>query len=146
MKIVRNQEGQQVKVLNDDVCIKLASSESRRQMSVVTVDLPAGGFVPPHTHAEEEEGYYVLRGEMKMHLGDEVVGLHEGDFVHVPEKTVHGYRNDSSEPCRFLAWTVGGPIDRFFVEMSEQVKALPQDLSRMPALLAKYAIHMKEPS
>lgn len=146
MKIVRSQEGRQVKVLSDDVCIKLASDESSRQMSVVTVDLPPGGFVPPHTHADEEEGYYVLDGEMKMFLGAELVELKAGDFVHVPEQTVHGYRNDSSRPCRFLAWTVGGPIDRFFIEMSENVREIPQDLPKMPDILARYRIRMAEPS
>ena len=57
MKIVRSDEGRHVRVLSDEVCIKLASSESPRKMVVVTVSLPAAGFVPPHMHAKEEEGY-----------------------------------------------------------------------------------------
>lgn len=146
MKIVRNDEGRQVQVLSDKVCIKLASNESARQMTVVTVDLPAGGFVPPHTHAEEEEGYYVLAGAMTMQLGDESVEVGTGDFAYVPQGTIHGYRNASSLPCRFLAWTVGGAIDRFFVEMGETIREMPEDLPKMPAILEKYGIRMVSPA
>ena len=146
MKIVRSEEGKQVQVLSDQVCIKLASSESSRSMSVFTVHLPPSGFVPPHTHAEEEEGYYVLAGSMTMHLGNEQFAMDTGDFVHVPEGAIHGYRNDGTEPCRFLAWTVGGPIDQFFIEMSDKIKNMPEDLPKMPEILSKFRIQMLEPS
>lgn len=142
MKIVRNDEGRQVRVLSDQICIKLASSESPRKMTVVTVTLPVAGFVPPHTHAEEEEGYFVLEGSMTMFLGEGEFELGMGDFVHVPQGTIHGYRNDGTKACRFLAWTVGGEIDQFFVEMSEKIKSIPDDLSRMPEILSKYGIRM----
>lgn len=146
MKIVRNDEGRQVRVLSDQICIKLASSESPRKMTVVTVKLPATGFVPPHTHAEEEEGYFVLEGSMTMFLGEGEFNLGKGDFVHVPQGTIHGYRNDGAEDCHFLAWTVGGEIDRFFIEMSEKIKSIPDDLPRMPEILSKYGIRMNSPS
>lgn len=142
MKIVRNHEGRQVRVLSDQICIKLTSNESQRKMTVVTVVLPVAGFVPPHTHAEEEEGYFVLEGSMTMFLGEGEFEVSTGDFVHVPRGTVHGYRNDGTEACRFLAWTVGGEIDRFFVEMSEKIKNIPEDLSKMSEILPKYGIQM----
>jgi mannose-6-phosphate isomerase-like protein (cupin superfamily) len=113
-------------------------------MTVITVTLPTTGFVPPHTHAEEEEGYFVLEGCMTMFLGESEFEVRTGDFVHVPPGTAHGYRNDGPEPCRFLAWTVGGEIDRFFVEMSEKIRNIPEDLPRMPEILSKYGIRMTE--
>lgn len=146
MKIVRSDEGRQVQVLSDKVCIKLASSESPRKMAVVTVHLPVAGFVPPHMHAEEEEGYYILEGVMTMQLGDGEFEVGTGDFVHVPQGTVHGYRNDGTQLCRFLAWTVGGAIDQFFIEMSDKIKNIPGDLPKMPEILSKYGICMTEPS
>lgn len=42
-----------------------------------------------------------------------------GDMVHLPPFTPHGYRNSSDKPARFLACTIGGPMDRFFETMAD---------------------------
>lgn len=146
MKVVRNHEGTQVKVLTDEMCIKLGSSESKRKVSIMTLDVPTGSFVPPHTHAEEEEGFYILEGAMTLLTGQDQVEVHAGDFVHIPEGTMHGYRNDGPQTCRALVWTAGGPLDRFFIEMGENIKSIPEDLPKMPGILAKYSVDMPAPA
>ena len=104
-------------------------------MSAMVVDVPPGGAVPPHTHGKEEEGYFVLEGELELTIGEDTHTLAAGDFGHVPPRTVHGYTNASAAPVRFLAWTVGGPIDQFFEEMSRRVRQMPQDA---PALKLRW--------
>lgn len=140
--IVRSEAGTKVQVLSDSVCIKLGSASSKNNMAVVTVEVPPGGFVPPHTHRLEEEGYYMLTGAMVMRIGDEESLLCPGDFAYVAQGQVHGYRNDTNETIRFLAWTVGGAIDEFFIEMGQTVRKVPEDLSRMPQVLEKYGVQM----
>lgn len=144
MTVLRSQAGQTLQVLSDRVCIKLKSTASPNRMAVMTVDVPTGGFVPPHTHAKEEESYFMLAGTMIMQLGSQELTIEPGDFVHVPAGTIHGYKNESSQDVRFLAWSIGGAIDEFFSEMSETVRDLPDDLSKMPAILEKYGIQMAE--
>jgi quercetin dioxygenase-like cupin family protein len=142
MVVLKRQEGQSVRVLGDLVCIKLPSAQSAHRMAVVTVEVPPGGEVPPHTHAQEEESYYLLEGEMLVQVGNTKVTIEAGDFVHVPAGTVHGYQNLSDQPIRFLAWAVGGAIDHFFLEMAEQIQVVPDDLAKVPAILQKYGIHV----
>ncbi|MBD2578471.1 cupin domain-containing protein [Oscillatoria sp. FACHB-1406] len=146
MTILRNREGQNLKVLSDTICIKLKSMQSPNQMAVVTVDVPPGGFVPPHTHNQEEESYYVLEGSMVMKIGNEEFEIESGDFVHIPPNTVHGYQNNSDRALRFLAWTVGGAIDEFFIEMDREIREIPDDLSKLPAIIERYGIAMTEPA
>lgn len=146
MKIVRSHEGRQVKVLTDDMCIKLGSQESKRMLSVMTLDVPPGSFVPPHFHAVEEESFYVLEGSMAMLVDEGQVEVSAGDFVHLPEGTMHGYRNDGPNTCRVLVMTAGGPLDSFFIEMGDNIKNIPEDLPKMPDILAKYRIEMPLPS
>ena len=69
-----------------------------------------------------------------------------GDFVHVPAKTTHGYKNNSEQSIKFLAWTVGGEIDEFFTELSDEIRDLPGDLVKMPVFFEKHGIQMVEPS
>ncbi|BAZ05003.1 cupin domain-containing protein [Calothrix sp. NIES-3974] len=145
MSVLRSQEGQIVQVLSDRVCIKLKSTHSPNSMAVVTVDVPPDGFVPPHTHTQEEESYYMLEGSMVMQLGSEEFTIEPGDFVHVPAGTIHGYRNNSDQPIRFLAWTIGGSIDEFFIEMSTKIREIPKDLPKMPEILEKYGVKMVIP-
>lgn len=146
MPVLRSHAGQTLQVLSDRICIKLQSAASPNRMAVMTVDVPPEGFVPPHTHAKEEESYFMLEGTMVMQLGSQEWTIKPGDFVHVLAGTVHGYRNDSNQCVRFLAWSIGGAIDKFFMEMAETIRDLPDDLSKMAAIPEKYGIQMVEPS
>lgn len=140
MNIIRKQEGRRVQVLGDIVTIKVPSAQSPFGQAIVMVDVPPGSGTPCVTHAAEEEVYIVLEGELLMHAPDSEVRLQAGDMVHLPPLTPHGYRNPTDATTRFLAWTVGGPMDEFFVGMSEQVQALPQDFGAMQALMDKHGV------
>lgn len=142
MTVLRSHAGQNLKVLSDQVCIKLKSTASSNRMAVMTVDVPPEGAVPPHTHAQEEESYFMLEGAIVMQLGSEELTIEPGDFVHVPAGTIHGYKNQSNQHARFLVWSIGGAIDEFFTEMAEKVRVLPDDLPKMPEILEKYGIQM----
>ncbi len=131
-----------IQVLSDQLRLLLRSADSPNQTSAMVVEVPPGGFVPPHRHDREEEGYFVLDGELSLTIADETRTLGAGDFGHVPPRTVHAYANLSGAPVRFLAWTVGGPIDRFFEAMSERVKQMPQDAAAMVEVTARFGVEM----
>ena len=140
MNVIRKTEGTALKVLGDQVTIKVASTESPHGLAIVTVDVPPGSGTPCVTHAREEEVYFVLEGELLMHTPSERHHLQAGDMVHLPPLTPHGYRNPTDRPARFLSWTVGGPMDRFFVRMAEAVHQLPRDLPTMQSVMAEHGV------
>jgi quercetin dioxygenase-like cupin family protein len=145
MSIVHSSECVPLRVLDDTLHLLLRSQDSTHRMAAMTVAVPAGSGVPPHRHRSEEEGYFVLEGELLLTLDGQEHRMRPGDFAHVPPGTSHGYRNPGPDTVRFLAWTVGGPIDRFFVEMSEQVRAMPDDAPAMALLAQRYGVEMVEP-
>lgn len=140
MKVIRRHEGKTVKVLGDQVNIKVESADSPYSMAIVVVDVPPGSGTPCVTHAKEEEVYFLLEGELFMHTPTERHTLAPGDMVHLPAGTPHGYRNPGDGAARFLAWTVGGPMDRFFVTMDERVHELPRDLGAMQEILQTFGV------
>jgi quercetin dioxygenase-like cupin family protein len=144
MSVIHSQEGQCISVLHDQVCIKLKSQDSTNHMSVITVDAPAGSMVAPHMHLAEEESYYMLAGSITVKIGDRETIVNPGDFVHIPAGTVHGYRNESNQPARFLAWVVGGELDQFFLTMGEQIRSVPEDLPKLPDILQRYNIQLAD--
>jgi quercetin dioxygenase-like cupin family protein len=140
MNVIRSDEGRSVQVLGDQVRIKLASAASPHGMAIVVVDVPPGSGTPCVTHAKEEEVYFLLEGELFMHTPTERHTLQPGDMVHLPPGTPHGYRNPADSSARFLAWTVGGPMDEFFTTMAERVRELPRDQGAMQAVLQAFGV------
>jgi quercetin dioxygenase-like cupin family protein len=64
-----------------------------------------GMAVPLHVHREDMESFYVLEGEITLHLdGRDGVRAGPGAFAHVPGGTVHGFRVES-ETARYLILT-----------------------------------------
>ncbi len=142
MSYARTSDIAPIQVLSDQLRLMLRSADSPSQMSAMVVEVPPGGFVPPHTHGKEEEGYFVLEGELALNIADQTRTLAAGDFGHVPPRTVHGYANPGTVPVRFLAWIVGGPIDQFFEAMSQRVKQMPQDAAAMAEITARFGVQM----
>ena len=68
MNVIRSGEGAALKVLGDQVTVKLASADSQHGLAIVTVEVPPRSGTPCVTHAKEEEVYFVLEGELVMHV------------------------------------------------------------------------------
>lgn len=140
MTIVKAWEGEVLHVLTDIVTVKLGAAASARRLAVVTVLVPPTSGVAPHTHAAEDESFFVLAGCLRMTIGPSEHTLTPGDFVHLPAGTVHGYRNEETTPAHFLAWTLGGPLDEFFREVGRRVRSLPADASALQEVMARYGV------
>ena len=64
-----------------------------------------------HYHPEQEETYRVLDGTLDVFLDDQWHAVPPGESVTVPRGAVHGFRNASAAPVRFL--NVHRPALRF---------------------------------
>lgn len=89
--------------------------------------VPPGGGPPPHTHLNEDETFYVLRGGCTFRLGDERIEAGPGDFVNVPRGVVHCFRNLTAEPMQMILTFTPAGIERFFEETLERAYDLTQD-------------------
>jgi mannose-6-phosphate isomerase-like protein (cupin superfamily) len=56
----------------------------------------------PHFHRTITESFFVLAGAIRIYDGREWIDARPGDFVHVPEGGIHGFRNESGEPASML--------------------------------------------
>jgi quercetin dioxygenase-like cupin family protein len=75
----------------------------------------APGDGPPlHSHAAEDEAWYVLDGELRFRLGEELAAAPAGTFVFVPRGTPHCFRNVGEEPARILVLFTPSGMERFF--------------------------------
>lgn len=55
-----------------------------------------------HYHPEQEETYQVLEGTLEVFRDDQWRAVPAGESLTVPQGAVHGFRNASESPVRFL--------------------------------------------
>ena len=58
--------------------------------------------LPVHTHADEDQLYYILEGEGTIRMNDQEFDLKPGNAVTIPPGVAHGVRNESDLPLRYL--------------------------------------------
>src|SRR5690349_12996669 len=61
------------------------------QFSLIYIEVHKGNEPPAHTHNNEDESYYILEGEIKFWVGDDVFVAKAGDFVHLPKHIPHRF-------------------------------------------------------
>lgn len=94
---------------------------------------------PPHVHHANEEGFFILEGEVEFLLGDTTTVLGPGSFVHVPIGAVHTFTNVGSGPARWVGIFAPGR----YLQMVEELGAVipadgPPDLAAVVAVLARW--------
>ncbi len=60
---------------------------------------------PNHTHATEDEMFYVLEGALTFQCGDKIFDLEQGGFIFLPRGIEHGYSIRSDGQVRLIAVT-----------------------------------------
>jgi len=69
----------------------------------------------PHFHRSISESFYVLSGVVRIYDGVRWIDCRPGDFVHVPEGGIHGFRNESGAPASMLLhFAPGAPREDYF--------------------------------
>ena len=65
---------------------------------------PEETFVPPHTHADQDEYIYVLEGRIDLILDGATQSATVGDLVRMPRGIPHAFFNNSGKPVKALFW------------------------------------------
>ena len=103
--------------------------------------VPPGGGPPPHVHSREEEGFYVLEGEITFTVNGERVVATAGTFANMPVGTPHSFKNESDKPARMLISVAPAGLEEMFFEVGVPLAegattALPPTKDEIEKLLA----------
>ncbi len=96
------------------VTFKLTGDESSNSISLFEFEVPAGTGPRLHVHEEREECIYVLSGELRVQLGDEVQEAPTGSCVFIPRGLPHRFQNVGDDEARLLGVYTPGGIEEFF--------------------------------
>jgi quercetin dioxygenase-like cupin family protein len=100
---------------------KARGEQTDAALTVFENAIAPGDGPPLHTHAGEDESWYVLAGELRFRLGDDVATAPAGSFVFVPRGTPHCFQNVGAQPARIIVIFTPSGMERFF----DRFAALP---------------------
>lgn len=114
---------------------------------LVINDLSYASGPPLHTHAGQEDSFFVLEGILTAQLDDEVIELGPGDFATAPPGVPHSFTNARREQrvCRAVnLMTPGTGFDRY-LEQLERLAA-SGDHESLDRLHAEFGVTIVGPS
>ena len=95
-------EGRTVAVVGDLYRFLATGEETNGKYALWEAIVLPGGGPPPHVHSLEEEGFYILEGEITFTIGDKRLEASAGMFANMPVGTPHSFKNESTKPAKML--------------------------------------------
>lgn len=102
----------------------ISPEQSDSALALIEMALPQGVEPPLHTHAHEDETFYLLEGRMHFQIGDEEFEAGPGDAVFAVRMVPHLFRILTSE-ARFITMMSPGRLWNYFMEFSTPATGEP---------------------
>lgn len=82
----------------------------------------SSGGATPHFHRTFSEAFYVLDGQIALFDGSGWREGGAGDFLYVPPRGIHAFRNESGAPVSMLIlFAPAPPREAYFRELAERI-------------------------
>lgn len=114
-------EGEDLWVLGGLYSYKAKPDETGAYLAC-EVQAPDGFAIPVHFHDDEEEGFYVARGEVTIVLNGAEHRLGAGGFALAPRGASHAFRFESSDSVLLLLISPGHKHEQMFRAMGQPAR------------------------
>ena len=144
-------QGRTVAVVGDMYRFLATGEDTDGRYALWEAIVPPGGGPPPHVHSREEEGFYVLEGEITFTINGERVVATAGMFANMPVGTPHSFKNESDKPARMLISVAPAGLEKMFMEVGVPLAegattALPptkEEIEKLLAIAPGYGIEIR---
>lgn len=110
-------QGRTVAVVGDVYRFLATGEETNGKYALWEALVPPGGGPPPHVHSREEEGFYILEGEITFTVNGEKTVAKPGTFANMPVGTPHSFKNESDRPAKMLISVAPAGLEQMFFEV-----------------------------
>jgi len=149
--LLKPSEGQTIAFVGDLYRILATGDDTHGRYALIEADVPPGAGPPLHVHTREEEGFYVLEGEITFTVGDRRVVATPGTFANTPIGVPHTFKNESDRPAKMLVSIAPAGLEKMFLEVGTPVpagtKTAPPpskaELEKLASVVARYGIEIR---
>lgn len=138
-RVIAPDESRRLNILGVEHVLLVEGRDSGGATLFLRVRLPPGGGIPTHTHTREDEVFYVLEGQVQIHVGTQSVNAAAGAAVYGPRHVPHGYRAPPDRGAAMLVSVVPAGIESMFDELA-RLPAAPPDMARIAQIVGRYGI------
>ena len=146
-------EGRTIAVVGDVYRFLATGDDTNGTYAMWEAVVPPGGGPPPHVHSREEEGFYVLEGEVTFTVNGERLVAGPGTFANMPVGTPHSFKNESARPAKMLISVAPAGLERMFIAVGVPVEpgtttAAPptkDEIEKLLAVAPEYGIEIRLP-
>ncbi|WP_066366652.1 quercetin 2,3-dioxygenase [Herbidospora mongoliensis] len=139
-------DGPQVWFLNTRMNIKAGAAQTGGAFTLIEWSAPVGFGPPLHVHGVEDEGFYILDGEISVECGDQHFTAGPGDFTFLPRGIPHSFLVTQG-PVRGLQITAPSGFEDFITEIGHPATGpgLPEPTEPdLPRLIAAAQRHHQQ--
>ena len=146
-------EGRTVAVVGDVYRFLATGEETNGKYALWETIVPPGGGPPPHVHSREEEGFYILEGEITFMIDGRPLVAIAGMFANMPVGTPHSFKNESNKPAKMLISVAPAGLEQMFFEVGVPLPegsttALPptkEEIDKLMAIAPRYGVDIRLP-
>ena len=146
-------QGRTIAVVGDVYRFLATGEETNGKYALFEAVVSPGGSPPPHVHSREEEGFYIVEGEITFTINGEKVVASAGMFANMPIGTPHAFKNEGNKPAKMLISVAPAGLDKMFIEVGVELSegataALPptkEEIDKLLAIAPSYGIQILPP-
>jgi quercetin dioxygenase-like cupin family protein len=146
-------QGRTIAVVGDVYRFLATGEDTNGKYALFEALVPPGGGPPPHVHSQEDEGFYILEGEITFTINGERVVATAGMFANMPVGTPHSFKNESNNPAKMLISLAPAGLEKMFFEIGVPLAegattAAPttkEEIEKLLTAAPKYGIEIRLP-
>ena len=147
------QQGHTVSLVGDVYRFLATGEDTNGKYALIEALVGPGGGPPLHVHSREEEGFYILEGEITFTIDGERVMATAGMFTNMRVGTPHSFKNESNKPAKMLVSVAPAGLEKMFMEIgvplaegaTTALSPTREDIEKLLAIAPKYGIEIRLP-
>ncbi len=151
--IRKPEEGNYISMVGDTYRVLATGEQTGQAFAAIDMLIPQGGGPGPHAHADIQETFYVIDGEIEVTSEAGSYTANQGSYVVIPKGgIVHQFKNKQEKPAHLLCVVVPSGLEQMFLEAGVPVAAGkflpppdPSALGKIKTIAEKYGQELYPP-
>jgi len=142
------QDGPILSVVGDTYRLVVTGEQTGGAYAVIDMLIPPQGGPGPHAHADFQEAFYVMEGEIEVRTEAQTYTARKGAFVNIPlGGLVHDFKNQTDTMAHLLCVLTPAGMEGMFQEIGRPVapgaflpppEMNPEEQKRLQGIAEKY--------
>ena len=137
---VSSSQGKEWDVLGVKITGKILSDQTNGDYSVIITETPSQGGPPLHVHKNEDELFYILKGNYLFNCGERKIQAKQGDFIRLPRGVPHNFINTDTIVGITMNTITPGGFEQFFEDISKSSKANTLTKHKIDSIANNYGV------